>query len=62
MVFAIYSCKMLINNKVGKYNIMLDKIIGSLIGLSVGDTLGAPYEFKTPPFSVSEDYIDGGCS
>jgi len=23
-----------------------DKIVGSLIGLAVGDALGAPYEFK----------------
>lgn len=37
-----------------------NKIIGSLIGLAVGDALGAPYEFKTPPYKVENDYIEGG--
>jgi len=37
-----------------------NKIIGSLIGLAVGDALGAPYEFKKPPYKVSSDYIEGG--
>lgn len=37
-----------------------DKIIGSLIGLAVGDALGAPYEFKTPPYKVDDNYIEGG--
>jgi len=37
-----------------------DKIIGSLIGLAVGDALGAPYEFETPPYKVDDNYIEGG--
>jgi ADP-ribosyl-[dinitrogen reductase] hydrolase len=37
-----------------------DKVIGSMIGLAVGDAFGAPYEFKIPPYIVSSDYIEGG--
>jgi len=37
-----------------------NKIIGSLIGLAVGDALGAPYEFKRPPYNINENYINGG--
>ena len=31
-----------------------------MIGLAVGDALGAPYEFRTPPYKVCPDYIEGG--
>jgi len=37
-----------------------NNFIGSLIGLAVGDALGAPYEFKKPPYNVSSGYIRGG--
>ena len=37
-----------------------DKIIGSLIGLAIGDALGAPYEFRQPPYTISPEYIEGG--
>ena len=37
-----------------------NKIIGSLIGLAVGDALGASYEFKRPPYNINENYITGG--
>jgi len=37
-----------------------NKIIGSLIGLAVGDAFGAPYEFKTPPYQMSDNYVEGG--
>jgi len=39
---------------------MLNKITGSFIGLAIGDALGAPYEFKIPPYEVSSDFIEGG--
>jgi len=41
-------------------DIIQDKIKGSLIGLAVGDAMGAPYEFKTAGYEVKEDYITGG--
>jgi len=37
-----------------------NRIIGSLIGLAVGDALGTPYEFKTPPYQISDNYVEGG--
>jgi len=37
-----------------------NRIVGSLIGLAVGDALGAPYEFKTPPYQISDNYVEGG--
>lgn len=36
------------------------KAIGSLIGLAIGDALGAPYEFKLPPYEISKNYSSGG--
>lgn len=41
-------------------NILQNKVIGSLIGLAVGDALGAPYEFRKPPYDTNNDYIEGG--
>ena len=41
-------------------NILQSRIIGSIIGLAVGDAIGAPYEFRKPPYNVSADYIEGG--
>ncbi|WP_434658790.1 ADP-ribosylglycohydrolase family protein [Sulfurimonas sp. NW9] len=37
-----------------------NKIVGSLIGLAVGDALGAPYEFKKPSYEVSSHFVEGG--
>ena len=37
-----------------------NEIVGSLIGLAVGDALGAPYEFRRAPYKVSPDYVEGG--
>ena len=37
-----------------------DKVVGSLIGLAVGDAMGAPYEFMTQGYAVKNDYIEGG--
>lgn len=40
---------------------MLDKYYGCLLGLAIGDALGAPIEFSTPgTFTSITDYIDGG--
>ena len=42
----------MVEKKASKKSIMAmnkDKITGSLIGLAVGDALGVPYEFRTPP-------------
>jgi ADP-ribosyl-[dinitrogen reductase] hydrolase len=38
----------------------LNSTTGSLIGLAIGDALGAPYEFKIPPYDVANDYVRGG--
>ena len=38
----------------------VNKITGSLIGLAIGDAMGAPYEFKTPPYEIAHDYVRGG--
>lgn len=32
---------------------------GALIGLAIGDALGAPYEFKKPPFTVTRKFGAG---
>lgn len=37
-----------------------DNILGTLIGLAVGDALGAPYEFLFPPYDVDRNYASGG--
>ena len=41
-----------------------DKITGSLIGLAVGDALGVPYEFRTPPliFRTRSTQVSFTCS
>ena len=42
----------MVEKKASKKSIMAmnkDKITDSLIGLAVGDALGTPYEFRTPP-------------
>ena len=40
--------------------IKLDKITGSLVGLAIGDAMGAPYEFKATGYEVKDNYITGG--
>lgn len=37
-----------------------DKVVGSLVGLTIGDALGTPYEFKTPLCKVKDNFIKGG--
>lgn len=37
-----------------------ERVIGALVGLAVGDAMGAPYEFKEPPYDVSINYTTGG--
>lgn len=37
-----------------------DNALGALIGLAVGDALGAPYEFLHPPYDVDKNYASGG--
>mgnify|MGYP003832546469 CR=1 FL=1 len=40
---------------------MKDKFRGSIIGLTIGDVLGAPIEFKSPgTFEPVDDIIGGG--
>lgn len=41
-------------------SILQSKSIGSLVGLAIGDALGAPYEFELPPYESSRDYSSGG--
>jgi len=49
-----------------RYNIFMgdiqtyDKAIGSLIGLAIGDAMGAPYEFQQSGYTVKEGYLEGG--
>ncbi|MGH8991876.1 MAG: ADP-ribosylglycohydrolase family protein, partial [Acidimicrobiia bacterium] len=38
---------------------ILDRYRGCLLGVALGDALGAPYEFKTPPFEVAGDFRPG---
>jgi ADP-ribosylglycohydrolase len=38
---------------------LLDRFRGALLGLALGDALGAPYEFSRPPFEVSGDFRRG---
>ena len=37
----------------------LDRYVGAMLGLGIGDALGAGYEFKVPPFPVSDEYETG---
>jgi ADP-ribosylglycohydrolase/O-acetyl-ADP-ribose deacetylase (regulator of RNase III) len=37
-----------------------DRAIGSLIGLAIGDAMGAPYEFQPFGYKVVDHYITGG--
>lgn len=41
-------------------DISRDKAIGSLIGLAIGDAMGAPYEFQPHGYKVIDHYITGG--
>lgn len=38
---------------------MISRFQGCLVGLAIGDALGAPYEFKKPGFRVSPDFGRG---
>ncbi|MCA1842155.1 MAG: ADP-ribosylglycohydrolase family protein [Actinobacteria bacterium] len=37
----------------------VDRFRGALVGLALGDALGAPYEFKAPPFTVEAEFREG---
>ena len=37
----------------------LDRYRGALVGLALGDALGAPYEFRAPPFTVEAVFRTG---
>ena len=37
----------------------VDRYRGALVGLALGDALGAPYEFKSPPFIVEAVFRQG---
>ena len=37
----------------------VDRYRGALIGLALGDALGAPYEFRSPPFTVEAVFRPG---
>lgn len=37
-----------------------DKVMGTLIGLAIGDAMGAPYEFLGKGYKVSSEYKTGG--
>jgi len=36
-----------------------DRYRGALVGLALGDALGAPYEFRSPPFAVDTAFATG---
>lgn len=38
---------------------LLDRFRGSLLGLALGDALGAPYEFSHPPVEVAAEFRTG---
>jgi len=38
----------------------INKITGSLIGLAIGDAMGAPYEFMTRGYDIKSNYAEGG--
>ena len=37
----------------------LDRFTGCLLGVALGDALGAPYEFQHPPFEVAREFRPG---
>ena len=37
----------------------VDRYRGALVGLALGDALGAPYEFKSPPFTMEAVFRQG---
>lgn len=37
----------------------LDRFTGALLGLALGDALGATYEFRRPPFEVAREFGTG---
>lgn len=37
----------------------LDRFTGCLLGVALGDALGAPYEFRHPPFEVAHEFRPG---
>ncbi|MGH9036626.1 MAG: ADP-ribosylglycohydrolase family protein, partial [Acidimicrobiia bacterium] len=37
----------------------LDRFSGCLLGVALGDALGAPYEFHRPPFEVAREFRPG---
>lgn len=40
-------------------SLTVDRYRGALVGLALGDALGAPYEFKAPPFTVDAVFHRG---
>lgn len=40
-------------------HLTVDRYRGALVGLALGDALGAPYEFKAPPFTVDAVFHQG---
>ena len=40
-------------------SLTVDRYRGALVGLALGDALGAPYEFKSPPFTVEAVFRRG---
>jgi ADP-ribosylglycohydrolase len=39
--------------------VTLDRYTGCLLGVALGDALGAPYEFRHPPFEVAGEFRPG---
>jgi ADP-ribosylglycohydrolase len=39
--------------------VTVDRYRGALVGLALGDALGAPYEFRSPPFTVDAVFRPG---
>ncbi|MGH8975447.1 MAG: ADP-ribosylglycohydrolase family protein, partial [Acidimicrobiia bacterium] len=39
--------------------VILDRYRGCLLGVALGDALGAPYEFSSPPFEVVREFRPG---
>jgi ADP-ribosyl-[dinitrogen reductase] hydrolase len=40
-------------------SVTADRYQGALVGLALGDALGAPYEFRSPPFTVDVQFRQG---
>ena len=40
-------------------SVTADRYQGALVGLALGDALGAPYEFRSPPFTVDAQFRRG---